>query len=622
MTELVVAQTKVVEKTSMEDIELKLVSTVEEAMEFKRWLSTDHEVLGLDTETTGLDPHTKDAHVRLIQIGDHRTGWAIPARGWGGVALEALREYEGQIALHNAAFDIKWMWHDKDLKWRAPWNRIDDTMIMAQICNPLGSGALKTLGVRLIDRRIGHGEELLKEAFHKQGWSWDTVPVDFEPYWVYGALDPVITAHVWSYFRADLKYPRVYELEMAVRRVVSLMEENGSPIDVPYCEEKLAILNEYVARTKAWGLSEHGFSLTSTQQLVKWFTKLGAVIEETTASGAPSVNKYQLKKWVTDPPSPIIGGMAKLVLDLRRADKLAGTYFSNFLSMNADGVLHPSIKTLGARTGRMSMTNPALQTLPKDEATVRDAFIPREGHSLISCDYSQVEMRLMAHFSEDPSLIGAFLDADASGGDFFVSIGKDIYQDPNFSKDDKRRGLVKNTMYGKAYGAGKRKMAETAGVRYDLMSAVVDQIDLSYPGLKTFAGQVENIGFLREREEGEGFIVTPFGRRLPCDSGKVYALVNYLLQGHAAEVLKDALVRLEFSGYGEYMLLPVHDEVIFSIPDEHMKQAMHDIPEIMGVTDGSYRVPLLAEAEGPLARWGDKYREKTKGQLVETEMIT
>jgi DNA polymerase-1 len=314
--------------------------------------------------------------------------------------------------------------------------------------------------------------------------------------------------------------------------------------------------------------------------------------------------------------------MAKIILDLRKADKLAGTYFSNFLKMNADGILHPSIKTLGARTGRMSMTNPALQTLPKGEATVRDAFIPYEGHALISCDYSQVEMRLMAHFSEDERLIGAFLDADAAGGDFFVSIGKDIYQDPDFNKKDKRRGLVKNTMYGKAYGAGKKKMAETAGVPYNLMSAVVDQIDASYPGLKGFAGKVEDIGFRREREEGEGYVLTPFGRRLPCDSGRVYSLVNYLLQGHAAEVLKDALVRLDHSGYGDYMLLPVHDEVIFSLPKEEVKDAMHEIPEIMGVTGGQYKVPLLADCEGPLARWGDKYREKAAAQPLEQEMIT
>src|SRR4029453_4732599 len=104
---------------------------------------------------------------------------------------------------------------------------------------------------------------------------------------------------------------------------------------------------------------------------------------------------------------------------------MSSTYFKNFIEKNDDGIVHPQIRTMGARTGRMSVTAPALQTLPKDDSMgVRRAFVPRnEGDVLISCDYSQVEMRLLAHFSGDPALQAAFREADETGGDFFVTIG-------------------------------------------------------------------------------------------------------------------------------------------------------------------------------------------------------
>jgi DNA polymerase I-like protein with 3'-5' exonuclease and polymerase domains len=257
----------------------------------------------------------------------------------------------------------------------------------------------------------------------------------------------------------------------------------------------------------------------------------------------------------------------------------------------------------------MSITDPALQTLPKGEALVRDAFIPHEGNVLVSSDWSQIEMRLMAHFSQDERLARAFRDADDTGGDFFVEMGKEIYREPDFVKADKRRGLVKNTLYASAYGAGVNKMAESAGVTYDVMKSVADGVFSTYPGIKRFQGTVEDLGVRREREEGQGYVMTPFGRRLPCDEGKVYTLTNYLLQGHAAELLKNALVQLDLAGLGDYMTLPVHDEVIFSIPKEDAAEAMHLIGDVMSITEG-YMVNIPADPEGPLDRWGEKYRDE------------
>lgn len=580
-----------------------LVNTIDDAWAMKRWLGERREILAVDSETSGLDPRAPGAKLRLVQIGDHETGWAIPWEQWGGVALECLNAWEGDYVFHNAAFDIRWL--DLHAGWKAPWHRVHDTMIMAQVSDPLGGGALKPLANRHVDRRASAGDALLKEAMAKEGWGWENIPVDFDAYWAYGALDTIITAHLWSHFRTDLEYPKVYELEMATRRVISRMEDNGAPIDIEYCEQKYSQLTEYVESMKEWGKQNLGISIGSNVQLARYFQNtLGAEITKQTKSGAPSVDKNQLKLWVNTMPDTPVAQIAKFILDVRKADKLASSYFSNFLEMHVDGILHPSIKTLGARTGRMSMTNPALQTLPKGEAVVRDAFIPHEGNVLISSDYSQIEMRLMAHFSQDPKLIATFQEADASGSDFFTAIGSDIYN-VDMQKSDKRRGLVKNTLYGKAYGAGVNKMADTAGVPYDAMKSVVDAFDTRYPGVKEFQKKVEDVGVRRERSEGQGYVTTPFGRRLPCDEGKVYALTNYLLQGHAAELLKNAIVQMDLAGLGEFMLLPVHDEVIFSVPEGDAADVMKTIGEVMSINGMAVDIP--ADPEGPLSRWGQKY---------------
>ncbi len=601
------------------DTKTILVDNIDDAWEMKRWLGERRNILGVDTETSGLNQRAPDAKLRLVQIGDQKTGWAIPWEQWGGVALEMLNAWEGDFVFHNAAFDIRWL--ELHSTWKAPWHRIHDTMIMAQVCDPLGGGALKPLSNKHVDRRASAGDALLKEAMSKEGWGWHNIPTDFPAYWAYGALDTIITTHLYDHFRADLAYPQVYELEMATRRVVSHMEDNGSPVDLEYCERKFNELTDWVEQVKDWGKKELGISLGSNMQLIKHFQGLGAEITRTTKSGNPSVDKYQLRMWANDPASGQIGEFAKLLLQMRHSDKMANSYFKNFLGMHNDGILHPSIKTLGARTGRMSITDPALQTLPKGEALVRDAFIPHPGHVLISSDWSQIEMRLMAHFSQDAGLAKAFHDADATDGDFFVELGKQIYHDPDFTKENKRRGLVKNTLYCAAYGGGITKMAESAGVPYNTMKPVADGVFSTYPGIKQFQAAVEDAGVRREREEGQGYVMTPYGRRLPCDEGKVYTLTNYLLQGHAAEMLKNALVQLDLAGLGDAMLLPVHDEVIFSVPREDYTEAMQLIGEVMSVNEG-YAVDIPAEPEGPLERWGEKYRDTPFDVVADGEMIT
>jgi DNA polymerase-1 len=255
----------------------------------------------------------------------------------------------------------------------------------------------------------------------------------------------------------------------------------------------------------------------------------------------------------------------------------------------------------------MSITDPALQTLPSGDATVRRAFIPKdEDHVIISSDLDQVEFRLTANFSQDPDLINLFNESDKVGGDVFTEIMRQVYQDPTAEKSDQRRKLIKGVVYGKLYGAGVSTMALTAGVADEQMRTVVEAFDRSYPGVKLMAQQIEDIGMRRLRSEGIGYVLTKTGRRLPCDNDRVYSLTNYLVQASAAEVFKANLVKLDQADLTEHLIVPVHDEIVLQAPREDAREIMETVRECMTTREG-WEVPLTAGVDGPFENWGEKY---------------
>ena len=601
----------------LEGVQLHLVDSVEKAQQFLTWLGERRPLnaIAIDTETGELPGNNKkDAfspwhgQLRLVQVGDGQQGWSIPWDEWAGVFYQGLDTYSGPIVCHNIAFEAKWF--DIQSRWNLPWHQAHDTMLMAQIINPLESAALKRLTAQYVDGQAAHLQGVLDEEMHKNGWTWGTVPTNFEPYWAYGALDTVLTMRLfdqfWEKCGPGKPYSIAYELEMATRKIVTRMELNGARIDLDYSQKKYDELQEYGERVREWGKTKYGMSITSNIQLVRQFEAMGADITETTPSGQKSASKDQLKLLARDGTAEI-QELATAVLNQRKADKLASTYFSNFLTGNINGFVHPSVRTMGARTGRMSITDPALQTLPSGDATVRRAFIPKdEDHVIISSDLDQVEFRLTANLSEDPDLINLFNEADRTGGDVFTEIMRQVYQDPTAQKSDARRKLIKGVVYGKLYGAGVSKMALTAGVPDAQMKEVVDAFDNSYPGVKQMQKAIEDIGMRRLRSEGRGFVRTRTGRELPCDDDRVYSLTNYLVQASAAEIFKQNLIKLDQADLTEYMIVPVHDEIVLQAPRSDVKEIMQTVSECMTTREG-WAVPLTAGVDGPFENWGEKY---------------
>lgn len=605
--------------------DLRFVNSIADAGEFLSWLGErrPYDAVSIDLETGEMPGQDKKGalspwhgRIRLAQVGDGKTGWAIPWAEWAGVFYEGMNAYEGPVIAHNIAFESKWL--AVNSSYKLPWDRAHDTMIMSQVIQPDSpTHALKALTSRLIDPRASALQSFLDETMTKNGWTWGTIPTDFGIYWQYGALDTVITTrlftdHFYQQVKPGMQLNRPYELEMANRRICTQMEINGARVDLEYSARKYQELVDYTEEAKTMALARYGYNIGSPSQLAAAIQNLGGDIVKRTAGGSPSMDKEAMDIYMRD-GNKDVREIAGLVNNVRKAGKLASSYFLNFQKDAVDGILHPEIRTLEARTGRMSITNPALQTLPSGDPLVRRAFLPREDDQrIVSSDLDQVEFRLTANFSKDQALIDLFLEADATGGDVFTSIMRQVYRDDTLQKSDARRKLIKGTVYGKLYGAGVTKMALTSKVPEADMQEVVDAFDRTYPGIKQFQKRVEREGQERLDRTGVAYVETETGRKLPADDNRLYALTNYKIQGTAAELFKQNLIKLDAAGMTEYMVVPVHDEIVLSIPQDIIRDVAPTIQECMTTRDG-WAVPLTAgcdfenKAGEFFANWGEKY---------------
>lgn len=565
--------------------ELTLVESWDEAAAFKRWLGERRPVMAVDTETSGLE--WWDGRVRLVQFGDALHGWAIPFEDWRGLCKEALEQYEGDMVFHNAKFDLHWL---ERSGVRLQRHLVHDTAVMAHILAPTQRVGLKEVAARIVDPRSAQGQSELKKAMGKAKWTWDTLPVDFEGYWVYSALDTVLTARVYEEMwpQVSSTYRNVYDLEMRTVQILIDMEERGANVDLAYCAEQRDRLDAYALEARDW-LRDNYNTAPSGKNLAAALLKAGIKLKKKTDSGGWSTDAEVLES--IDHP------LAQTALKIRKSEKLAHSYFGNFLKLHEDGIIHPDVRSLGAVTGRMSVSRPSMQNLPRGRV-VRDAFVAREGHTMLGVDYEQVEMRLTAHFSEDQGLIDAFL----SGEDFFTAMARQIFQDTAITKADPRRQTTKSSMYAKVYGSGIAKFAETAGISDDEARDFMNRVDGTFPGLRRFSNQVQSAALTRLRGEGEAYVKTLAGRRLVVDDeNKAYKLVNALVQGTAADLLKQVMVELDDADLTQYLVMPVHDELVFDIPTEDLEEVTQSVVAVMSRDE--YRVPLAVDAHTG-ERWG------------------
>jgi DNA polymerase-1 len=279
-------------------------------------------------------------------------------------------KYQGDFVFHNSKYDVRFL--ENQSEWKAPWHRIHDTMAMAHIADPLRPKGLKPSAERLVDPTAAASQKNLDDAMKKNRWDWSTVPMDFLWFWVYAALDPVLTCHMFEKLEPTVltTYLTPYDLELATTRTVTGMEQRGMLIDYDYCRTTDDQYEDYIQKSRQYLIDQFGVDNPTSAQLLKFFKDNGIhVPPKFTGSGAQSMDKHVLG--AIDHP------IGQIVLNIRKYEKLAGTYFKNLLDLSRhDGRVHPNIWTMGTRTARMSVTSPALQTLPKKDTSIRRAFIP------------------------------------------------------------------------------------------------------------------------------------------------------------------------------------------------------------------------------------------------------
>lgn len=587
-------------------VSLRFVECLDDFFELRRWLGERREILGVDTETEGLD-WWRDK-LRTIQFGDCMTGWTMSA-AWSGAADELLRAYEGPIVMANSKFDMHFLELNGVYVNR---RQLHDTRTMAHLIDQLHSTGLKPLAARLINSKATAGERVLKTAMKDSGWTWATVPLDFAPYWQYAALDPVLTARLYEKFRPqiDASYKDVYELEIASTIVLADMERRGAAVDLHYCNTMIKLIEPNLAKLAEWVTFEYGIAnVGSDAQVIKYLNDQGITWTKRTKKGAVAFDKEVLQD--LNDVHPLI----PVIRRYRDTTKLLKSYLYKYIDLtDSGGFLHCSVNPLGARTGRMSISRPSMQNLPRSQHP-RNAIVARPGHNLGLIDFDQIEMRLLAHFSQDPAMIEAIRYGDEmtaaghKGFDVHSMNARGIYNLGNDEAVPKHmRQITKNSGFAKVYGAGLEQFCRTAGVPLAEGEAFLAQYDLTFPGVRAFQNHVGRVGAQRLATTGEPYVVTPMGRRNPSYKDKIYSLTNYLIQSTAADVLKIKLVELEHAGLTEHLILPVHDELIYDIPGDEAaaREYMHEVQKIVQER-ARFSVPLTADVEIHQV-WGHKYK--------------
>jgi DNA polymerase-1 len=414
--------------------------------------------------------------------------------------------------------------------------------------------------------------------------------------------DMTLAVHrsLWPLIEAHDKLRFVYELEIASSEALYRIERNGVLIDAPILAAQSHDLGQRILQLEkeAHALAGQPFNLSSPKQIGEiFFTQLGLPVVKKTATGAPSTDEEVLEKLAEDYPLP-----AK-ILEHRGLAKLKGTYTDKLaqLALPRTGRVHTHYAQAVAVTGRLSSNDPNLQNIPIRTAEgrrVREAFVAPPGSVIASADYSQIELRIMAHISGDSALLLAFHD----GMDVHRATAAEIFSVDTAQVSSEQRRYAKVINFGLIYGMSAYGLARALGIDNTAAKNYIARYFERYPGVKHYMEST------RELAKRQGFVETVFGRRLylpeinspngPRRAGAERAAINAPMQGTAADLIKLSMVKvqqvLDAEQRGTKMIMQVHDELVFEVPESEVEWVRHEVPKLMaGVAH--LRVPLLAE---------------------------
>jgi DNA polymerase-1 len=475
-----------------------------------------------------------------------------------------------------------------------------DTMLESYVLEVHKPHGLASLAERHLGRTGIDYETIAGKGAHQI--TFNQVPVDKAAEYSCEDSDQTLDVHLALYpkLERDAKLRFIYDLEMQCSEVLYRVERNGVLVDAQALAQQSHELGQRIMQLEreAHELAGQPFNLGSPKQIGEvFFTKMQLPVVKKTASGAPSTDEEVLEKLAEDYPLP-----AK-VLEHRSLSKLKGTYTDKLPQQvhPRTGRVHTHYAQAVAVTGRLSSNEPNLQNIPIRTAEgrrIREAFVAPPGFRIASADYSQIELRIMAHISEDEALQRAFreeMDVHRATASEVFGVALD-----QVSSEQRRYAKVIN--FGLIYGMSAFGLARNLGIETAAAKSYIDRYFQRYPGVKQYMDET------RLAAKSRGYVETVFGRRLylpeinspngPRRGSAERQAINAPMQGTAADLIKLAMVRvqevLDREQRETKMVMQVHDELVFEVPEAEIDWARTEIPRIMaGVAE--LRVPLLAE---------------------------
>lgn len=574
---------------------VRLVTDQGVADDFFREFAESDGTLAFDTETTGLQVrsgwHDKGRTVQF-SFRPWEVAYVFPMTARWQDEITAAFEAAEELVAFNAKFDAHVMTtFGYPVYERFSYEKVHDARFLARLHDERDKASLKALSVKYLGDDSADTQTQLKRIMRKNGWDWATVPVEYLI--EYGGTDAILTGRLFDYMLSRVAHSwDAYHRELRLQPVLFKMERRGIKVDQKLLDEVIEEERRKVEEAE-FRINElaPGLNPRSAIQMKSAFRDLGIELDDTQAPTLKAI----------DHP------LAHAVLVYREHAKTLGTYAEPWSKLiTPEGRIHPSFNSYGTMTGRFSSDNPNLQNVSKSHR-LRDVFIADEGEEIVVADWNQAELRLYAHFAKDESMRAAFLSGD------------DIYQQAADLLGVPRQ-VGKMIMLASIYGAGPRtlkKQCIAMSYKYGMADLVPDLMSYDWQDLYARFHRAYNIKDLARLTElqarrrgmlGEPYIRTLGGRRqrpkfvlLRPVNGyrqKVESykdLGNSLVQGSSADLMKMALIAMDDAGYGDHLLLTVHDELVASVPKDLVEDFKAKAVQVM--TRNEFIPPLTVDAD-------------------------
>ena len=588
-----------------------------------RWIKRlqSAELISIDTETTSLDP----MQARIV-------GLSFTDRTCEAAYLPLGHDYAGapdQLPLEETLAQLKPLLEDPTLPKVGQNLKYDrsvllnhdielrgirfDTMLESYVLDSTGSRHdMDTLSLKYLGLNSIRYEDVAGKG--KKQLTFNQVPVETATPYAAEDADLVLRLHQTLYPRLKQfeKQRELFEnIEMPLLPVLSRIERTGVRVDSDMLARQSSELGERIDTLAQQAFDQAGadFNIASPKQIQEiLFEKLQLPVISKTPKGQPSTSENVLQELAEQHELP------KLILEHRALSKLRSTYTEKLpLLVNPNtGRVHTSYHQASVATGRLSSTDPNLQNIPvrtTDGRRIREAFVPESGSVLLAADYSQIELRIMAHLSGDDGLLAAFADNQ----DIHRATASEVFSTALEDVDSDQRRSAKAINFGLIYGMSAFGLARQLGINRSEAQSYIELYFDRYPGVKAYMEQI------RTQAREQQFVETIFGRKLYLPDisssnharrqGAERAAINAPMQGTAADLIKLAMLAIDSwlteQALETRMIMQVHDELVLEVPDSELKDVPETIASLMsGVAQ--LRVPLRVDV-GSGANWAEAH---------------